>query len=201
MKKLISGLAAVVMAMAVCVQTASAAMIGDTSSSKVDYLSVMNVPLREHLAQAADDDLIQVTIELKDNIDLENVELKAISRARISAAEKASLEKSQMLSLTDAENEAVQLAALKVRDKISEERYALLEEHYNAKNEAFISSTCLKNAKIGSVGIFTPFIRDTVLTKNEILEIAKNPEVCRIDLVQDDYYDYPEYYDDDDDDY
>lgn len=43
MKKLISGLAAVVMAMAVCVQTASAAMIGDTSSSKVDYLSVMNV--------------------------------------------------------------------------------------------------------------------------------------------------------------
>lgn len=165
MKKLISGLAAVVMAMAVCVQTASAAMIGDTSSSKVDYLSVMNVPLREHLAQAADDDLIQVTIELKDNIDLENVELKAISRARISAAEKASLEKSQMLSLTDAENEAVQLAALKVRDKISEERYALLEEHYDAKNEAFISSTCLKNAKIGSVGIFTPFIRDTMLTK------------------------------------
>lgn len=145
--------------------------------------------------------MIQVTIELKDNIDLENVELKAISRARISAAEKASLEKSQMLSLTDAENEAVQLAALKVRDKISEERYALLEEHYDAKNEAFISSTCLKNAKIGSVGIFTPFIRDTMLTKNEILEIAKNPEVCRIDLVQDDYYDYPEYYDDDDDDY
>lgn len=46
MKKLFSILAVFTLAMSFCAQTASAAVIDDTVASKVDYVSVMNVPLR-----------------------------------------------------------------------------------------------------------------------------------------------------------
>lgn len=183
MKRFISILAILSLMMSFCVQTASSAMIGDTAQTKANLASVLDDSLRERLAQAAEDDVIRVTVELMDGIDLDNVELKAISRAKISTAEKASLNV-EVLSLTDAENRSIQSAALKVYDKISKERNAILEEYYSAKNEAFISSTCLKDAEIESVGLFTPFIRGVSLTKAEILEVAANPEVCRINIVE-----------------
>lgn len=113
---------------------------------------------------------------------MNDVELRAVLRAGVSSTEMAILG-AETFSLSDVENESVQLAALEVYDRISKERNTLLEEYYSIKNEAFISSTCLKDAKIGSVGIFTPFIRDIKLTKTEILEIAANSEVREIDLV------------------
>lgn len=195
MKRFIYILAILSLVMSFCVQTASSAMIGDTAQTKVDLVSVLDNPLREHLAQAAEDDVIRVTIELMDDIDLDNVELKAISRAEISMAEKAYLN-AEALSLTDTENRSIQSAALKVYDKISKERNAILEEYYSAKNEAFISSTCLKDAEIGGVGLFTPFIQDVSLTKGEILNVAANPEVCRIYIVEEHhlgYFDHDDY--------
>lgn len=182
MKRFISILVIFSLAMSFCVQTAGAAMIGDTAQTRPDLASVFSDSLRERLAQAGDDDVIRVTIELTDDIDLDNIEMKAFSRAKISATEKASLV-ADVHSLTEAENKSVQLEALNVQDRISKNRNALLEEFYTAKNNEFISSTCLKDAKIGSVGIFTPFIRDIKLTKTEILEIAANSEVREIDLV------------------
>lgn len=77
----------------------------------------------------------------------------------------------------------MQLAALKVYDKILKEQNTLLEDYYNAKSEAFISSR-IKDAEIGSVALYSPFIEDIPLTKNEILKLAADPEVYRIYLYE-----------------
>lgn len=183
MKRLISISLVLSLVMSFCVQTASAATIGDAAENGSLLSSIMNEALCERLTQAADEDIMQVTIELKDNINLNDVELKAVSRAKISSTEMAVLS-TDTLSLTDMENESVQLAALKVYDRISQERNSILKEYYKVKNEDFISSTCIKDAEIGSVGLFIPFIRDVSLTKAEILEIAARPEVCRIDIAE-----------------
>lgn len=169
--------------MALCFQTASAAII-DNAANLYDTVSssVLTGPLRDRLDQADDGDIIRVTIELKDDIDLDNVEQKAISRAKISSSEMAVLN-AKTFSLSDSENEMHQLTALKTYDRVSKERNCVLKEYYKVKNEGFISSTFLRNAKIESVGLFTPFIRDVSLTKAEIYEIAKNPMVCLIDRV------------------
>lgn len=114
MKRFISILVALSLAMLLCVQTASAATIGDAAESSSVLSSVMGKALCERLAQADDDDIIQVTIELRDNIDLNDVEFKAVSRAKISLTE--------TLSLTDAENESVQLTAQALSMKLSKFR-------------------------------------------------------------------------------
>ncbi|MDE7230886.1 MAG: hypothetical protein K2N56_10440 [Oscillospiraceae bacterium] len=154
MRTLISILAILSFALLFCFQTASAAVIGDMARTREDLYSVLDDTLHEHLEEAADDDVIRVTIELMDGIDLDRVELNAISRANISAAEEASLNVAAFSS-DKAESESVQLAALEVYDRISKERNTLLKEYYSVKNEAFITSTCLKDAEIGSVGLFT----------------------------------------------
>lgn len=80
MKRFISILAILSLMMSFFVQTASSAMIGNTMQIKANLASVLDDSLRERLAQAAEDDVIRVTVELMDGIDLDNVELKAISR-------------------------------------------------------------------------------------------------------------------------
>ena len=116
----------------------------------------------------------------RSNIDLKGVEQKAVARAKISSNEMAALN-ANTVSLTDAENESVQLNALRIYDRISKERNSVLLDYYSAKNNEFIASTFFQDTKIGSIGLFTPFIRDVGLTKTEVFEIAKNPAVYMID--------------------
>lgn len=197
MKRFISILVIFSLAMSFCVQTASAAMVGEAEESGSVLSSVVDEALRERLTQAADEDIIHVTIELKDNVDLNDVELRAVLRAGVSSTEMAIIG-AETFSLSDEENESVQLAALEIYDRISRERNSVLKEYYKFKNENFISSTRLKDAEIGSVGLFTPFIRDVSLTKEEILEISARPEVCRIDIAKElnlGYFDQDEYSD------
>ncbi len=61
MKRFISILVIFSLAMSFCVQTASAAMIGDAEESGSVLSSVMDEALRERLTQAADEDIIHVT--------------------------------------------------------------------------------------------------------------------------------------------
>lgn len=187
MKRFVSIMIVITLVISFCVQTASTAIIGDVArEDSIVLSSVLTDSLRERLAQAADDDIIRVTIELMDDIDLDDVERKAVSHAEISLAEMAVLN-AETYSLTDAENESLQLKALKIYDRISNERISILKEYYKVKNEEFISSTLLRDAKIGSVGLFTPFIQNISLTKKEIYEIAKHPTVCLIDCVDEKY--------------
>ncbi len=134
MKKFISILTILSIVMSFCFQTVSAAIIGDAvADTDVVLSSVLTDSLRERLSQIADDDIIPVTIELKDNIDLKGVEQKAVARAKISSNEMAALN-ANTVSLTDAENESVQLNALRIYDRISKERNSVLLDYYSAKN-------------------------------------------------------------------
>ena len=152
MKRFISFLVILSIFMSFCVQNASAIVIDDVVKDvSVVLSSVITDPLQERLAQVTDNDIIQVTIELKDNIDLDSVEQSAVAYAEISSAEMAVLS-AETRSLTEAENESLQLTALKTYDRVSEERKSILKEYYKVENEEFVSSTLLRDAKIGSVG-------------------------------------------------
>lgn len=186
MKKFISILAIFSIAMSFCFQTASAAIVSGVMTETNVVSSVLTVSLSEYLARATDDDVVQVTIELKDDIDLNDVEEKAISRANISSTEMAALNVNTF-SLGEEDNESLQLVTLKVFDRVSRERNSILKNHYSTKNENFILSAGLQDKKIESVGLFTPFIRGVSLTKAQILEVAKNPMVCLIDYVEGQY--------------
>ncbi|MDE7230884.1 MAG: hypothetical protein K2N56_10430 [Oscillospiraceae bacterium] len=59
MKRLISIPVIFSLVMSFCVQTASAAVIGDTARTREDLYSVLDDPLRERLKEAADDDVIR----------------------------------------------------------------------------------------------------------------------------------------------
>ena len=186
MKKFISILAIFSIAMSFCFQTVSAAIVSGVMTETNVVSSVLTVSLSEYLARATDDDVVQVTIELKDDIDLNDVEEKAISRANISSTEMAALNVNTF-SLGEEDNESLQLVTLKVFDRVSRERNSILKNHYSTKNENFILSAGLQDKKIESVGLFTPFIRGVSLTKAQILEVAKNPMVCLIDYVEGQY--------------
>lgn len=59
MKRFISVLAILSLVMSFCVQTVSAAMIGDTARTRGDLYSVLDDTLCERLEEAADDDVIR----------------------------------------------------------------------------------------------------------------------------------------------
>lgn len=179
---------ALLLVLSLCISPVYAAGItidGPINSGNIISVSIISDALREYLAEADENELIPVTIQLNDNINLEEVEELAITRAELSSSEIAimSVETS---TLSEEENETHQIAAMAVQDKIAVERNAILKEHYNNKNSEFITSFGLSESQIGSVGIFTPFIRDVLLTPAQIRTLAVNPNVCYIDYLGDD---------------
>lgn len=144
--------------------------------------SVITDALRDRLDGAADDERIPVTIELIDDIDLENVERQAISRAKLS---KTQLEiiNTDTSSFSEEVNEVHQQAVMDVREEISFERNAILKEHYTEKNAEFMEAADIPEDICGSVGILTPFIRDVLLTPAQIRKLAVNPDVRYIDYL------------------
>lgn len=147
--------------------------------------AIISSTLKEHLLTAGKNELIPVTIELKDDIDLDAVEQKAIKHADLSTEEKALLS-ADTSRLSEEENQAHQLEALTIRDKIYSERHKILEEYYENKNGTFIADNGLSDVKIGSIGIYTPFIRDALLTREQIKALEANKEVCYMDYAGND---------------
>lgn len=138
--------------------------------------------LKEVINSAHNNKAISVTIELKDTIDLDNVEKTALEKSALSTSEMSLLNTSSD-KLSDSENESLQIKRMAVYDKIAVERNAILKEHYSNSNQKFVSNAKLSNDKIGSVGIFTPFIRNVQLTPSEIIEISKREDVVLIDVT------------------
>lgn len=144
--------------------------------------AVLTTALQEKLVAADKNELIPVTIRLNDSIDLDAVEQKAITWANLSAAEKAILS-ADTTRLSEKESQAHQLEALTIRDRIYVERLDILEEYYGEKNSSFIAENGLSDAQIGSVGVFTPYIRDVLLTKEQIKALESNEDVCFVDYT------------------
>lgn len=152
------------------------------NSENIINISVISDSLSEYMNVADENELIPVTIQLNDNIDLQEVERFAITRAEISTKEMAIMS-AETYAFSEVENETHQMAVMNVQDRIAVERNTILKEYYNKKNYSFISSLGLSENQIGSVGIFTPFIRDVLLTSAQIRILAQNKNVCYIDYL------------------
>ena len=151
------------------------------SDDIVSY-STISHSLKEELKNAGEDDLIQVTIELKTDIDFEEVEEVAISRADLSATE-VSLMNAMDINNKQEEDEATWTANMNVLRKISKEKTAILKEYHVSANNEFIQTAGLSDKQIGSVGYLLPFIRDVLLTPAEIRKLAIDDRVCFIDYT------------------
>ncbi len=149
------------------------------SDDIVSY-STISHSLREELKNAGEDELIQVTIELNTDFNLEEVEELAVSRANLST-EEISLMRAMSADAKQEEDETTWAANMKVLRKISKEKTAILEEYHVSANNEFIQTAGLSDKQIGSVGYLLPFIRDVLLTPAEIRKLALDDRVCFID--------------------
>jgi hypothetical protein len=95
-------------------------------SDDIVTYSTISHSLKEELKNAKEDDLIQVTIELKTEFNLEEVEELAVTRADLSA-EEISLMSAMSADTMKEEDEATWAANMDVLRKISKEKIAILE--------------------------------------------------------------------------
>lgn len=188
MKKFESIIVTVILIISLSITSTQAANIAiDLTASKDSAAAKATISdeLKKHLAEAGKDERISVTIELADDIDLEKVEQRALARAQLSSAELAIMNVDTS-TFSEEVNEAHQKIMLKLNDEIAVQRHEILEEHYTNKNAAFLSSAGLSKEEYGSIGIFTPFIREILLTPGQIRKLASNPKVLYIDYVGND---------------
>lgn len=146
---------------------------------------IISDALSNYLKNVDKDELVPVTIELYDDIDLQQVEKLAIEKANLTTSEMNILNE-ETSTLCDSENEAHQIKAAEIQNRITVERNLILKDHFETKNGKFIASSGISKSQIGSVGIFTPFIRNVFLTPAHIFELAKNQNVRYIDYIGDD---------------
>lgn len=188
MKKVNSLILSFILICSLCVSPAYALESAiDSRIITEDVLSgtVISDTLSEYLKIADADELIPVTIELRDDIDLEQVEKTAFAKANLTNSEIDVLNAKTSV-LSDSENEAHQIEVSKIQKRITAEQNAILKKHYDTKNGEFIASVGIAKERIGSVGIFTPFIRDVLLTSDQIFKLAQNCNVQYIDYIGDD---------------
>ena len=149
------------------------------SDDIVSYSTISNA-LKEELKNAGEDDLIPVAIELKDDIDYEEVDRLALNRAELST-EEATLMSADISGLSDNEYEVQWQRQMDSLRKVSRERIDILVDHYTDMNDAFIKSIGIEEERIGYVGSLTSFIREVMLTPAEIREISTMEEVLYMD--------------------
>ena len=132
--------------------------------------------LKKELRTAGDDELIRVSIELKDYIDLNSIEEQAMKNAGVTKEELDSME-AHGYELDDNENITYQQKIGELYDKISIEKIKLLNEYYSKLNNDFMETAGLTEYKYSSISDLTPFINGIELPKNAVLRIAQNDEV------------------------
>lgn len=149
------------------------------SDDIVSYSTISNA-LKEELKNAGEDDLIPVAIELKDDIDLEEVDRLALSRAELST-EEVTLMTADISGLSKEEQEVQRQKQIDIMREVSRERIDILVDHYTDMNDAFIKNIGIEEERIGYVGSLTSFIREVMLTPAEIRCISLMDEVCCLD--------------------
>ena len=132
--------------------------------------------LKRKLRVAENDELISVTIELKDSIDLKQIEEQAMKNAGITSEELAAAEAGGY-ALDDEANISYQQEIGKLYDRISTEKIKLLNEYYMKLNNGFMELAGLTEKEYSSISTLTPFISNIKLSKAEILRISEMDEV------------------------
>ncbi|MCM1308978.1 MAG: S8/S53 family peptidase [Butyrivibrio sp.] len=171
-------IAAMLTAVLLFVLTQASADVGGGAASEEETTvsGIIEDKLRDYLTRAAEDELISVTIELVDHVDLDEVERIAASRAGVS----------DMLEVVNGYlhggeiDDSAQEIMAEFYDLIAEEKKKVLEEYYKSENAKFLLSVGISEEQCESIGIYMPYIRGVLLTPSQIIELAANPEVCAI---------------------
>ena len=146
--------------------------------------SIISDSLREELKDAKEDELIPVAIQFKDDINLEEVEKLAVSRAELTEDE-TMLMNSDISDFSEEEQDVLWNKQMDSLRKVSRARIDILVEHYDSKNDTFIEALGIDRERIGWISRFTTFVREVKLTPAEIRRIALMKEVCYMDYDPD----------------
>ena len=138
-------------------------------------LDVMSDALKEKYLNARAGEMICVAIQLKDGINLQEVEEMAEKNAGLTEEEK------KLITSTAPPNEEENQIILEALRRVSKERIKILHEHHEKTNREFIKSAGIPEDRIGSVGTLTSSVREVQLTADEIEVIALRPEVVYMD--------------------
>ena len=129
-------------------------------------LDVMSDALKEKYLNARAGEMICVAIQLKDGINLQEVEEMAEKNANLTEEEKRLINSNT--APDDDENKII-LEALR---RVSAEKTKILKEYHVRENNEFIKNVGIPEDRIGSVEYLLPFIRDVWLTPEEIKTVA-----------------------------
>ena len=140
-----------------------------------NVLDVMSDALKEKYLNARAGEMICVAIQLKDGINLQEVEEMAEKNAGLTEEEK------KLIKSTAPPNEEENQIILEALRRVSKERIKILHEHHEKTNREFIKSAGIPEDRIGSVGTLTSSVREVQLTADEIEVIALRPEVVYMD--------------------
>lgn len=140
---------------------------------------VITPKLWEIIEKATDEELIPVTIELRDNMDEAEIEKTALEKSNLTMDKIQEIESAPSL-LSDEENIEFQKENSKIYDNYKKEIIIAVKEHNSSKNAKFMVENNLHNKECHSVSILTPFIRGVYLTKDEIIELAQNSDIIYI---------------------
>lgn len=176
---IIAILLCLVLLLATVAPASYATAIQAIEASPVELNSVISSSLAAYMETANDGELIPVTIELKDNINLNEVENLAVSRAYVTMSQISNLE-APTCAMPGEENTSQQQAAL-VAENVFSERIKILENHYQDLNEGFLINLGLDRVDYDSIGRYTPFVRGVMLTKAQIRSLTGNENVAFLD--------------------
>ena len=152
----------------------------DSPAEKSADDSIADIPaitdkLAKAMRTAEDFETIPVAIELRDDLDLIQLEAQAVANAGLTNDELMALE-----SEAGSSDPIRQQELKSAYDRIGKERVKLLNRYYSEKNNSFIESAGLKGYTCTDVSDLTSFIGHIELPKDVILSIAKLKDVAFI---------------------
>ena len=151
--------------------------------AEADPSAIVDDALQAQMDFLQPEDLICVTIELCDTIELDSIAQQAAQSRNVQKALEKHAEISLYSNVEYLPTEEQIAIQREVYDVYQAERIGLIASHYQEENGDFLYSAGLENCQYESVGLYSPFIRNIFLTSSQIEELVQNPDVCRIDLA------------------
>jgi len=156
------------------------------AESEIKVNDVITDRLKECLSESKGQ-TVPVTVQIKDNIDLEAIEQEAMKKVGLTTEELEQMDE-YALTLSEDENKQYQQEISKVYEKIREEKKCLVKEYYEDLNYKFIEELGWDETQYDSVGMFTPFVRNVELSANEIYDLSETGMVNMIDYAESETY-------------
>ncbi len=140
---------------------------------------VISKALKEKLATAKVTDLIPVTIQLKDDIDMGDVEAQAFKNAKVSM-EEIELLNVDTTAFSEEKDERHQNETIKIIDRIKRERTEILKEYYSKKNNLFLKENDIVVDQFAYICKTIPYITGVLLGPLDIMELSENKNVATL---------------------